>query len=128
MAGNVSVTDVFGLILLVAVTAASVQDAAAAHPLLRRLNDEFPTVELIHANLGCRGSLVEMVTKELDFELNFSSKPAGLKGFFPLRQRWVVERTFAWFNRFRRLNHDVERNNDQDFATQPDAQPPHPQR
>jgi putative transposase len=50
-----------------------------------------------------------MVEQELDFELNFSSKPAEMKGFFPLRQRWVVERTFAWLNRYRRLNRDVER-------------------
>lgn len=103
------VTDVFGLILLVAVTAASVQDAAAADPLLRRLNEEFPTVELVHADLGYRGSLVDMVEDELDFQLNFSSKPTGMKGFFPLKQRWVVERTFAWLNRYRRLNRDVER-------------------
>ena len=103
------VTDVFGLILLVTVTAANVHDAAAADPLLRRLNEEFPTVELVHADLGYRGSLVDMVEQDLDFKLNFSSKPAGLKGFFPLKQRWVVERTFAWFNRYRRLNRDVER-------------------
>jgi putative transposase len=45
-----------------------------------------------------------MVEKELHFGLNFSSKPQAMKGFFPLRQRWVVERTFAWFNRYRRLN------------------------
>lgn len=103
------VTDVFGLILLVTVTAANVRDAAAADPLLRRLNEEFPTVELVHADLGYRGSLVDMVHRELDFELNFSSKPVGKKGFFPLKQRWVVERTFAWLNRYRRLNRDVER-------------------
>lgn len=103
------VTDVFGLILLVTVTAANVHDAAAADPLLRRLNAEFPSIELVHADLGYRGALVDMVQHELDFELNFSSKPAGLKGFQPLRQRWVVERTFAWFNRYRRLNRDVER-------------------
>jgi len=103
------ITDVFGLILLVTVTAANIQDAAAADPLLRRLNDEFPTIQLVHADLGYRGTLAKMVENELDFDLNFSSKPAEMKGFFPLRQRWVVERTFAWFNRYRRLNRDVER-------------------
>lgn len=103
------VTDVFGLILLVTVTAANVHDAAGAEPLLRRLNQEFPTVELVHADLGYRGRLADMVEQELDFSLNFSSKPTGLKGFFPLKQRWVVERTFAWLNRYRRLNRDVER-------------------
>ena len=106
------VTDVLGLILIVCVTAANVQDAAAADPVLRRLNKDFQTIELVHADLGYRGDLVRMVARELRFALNFSSKPEGMKGFHPLRQRWVVERTFAWFNRYRRLNRDVERTTD----------------
>lgn len=103
------VTDVLGLVLLVSVTAANVHDAVAADPLLRRLESEHPTIEIVHADLGYRGELVEMVDKDLGFTLNLSSKPTGAKGFQPLRQRWVVERSFAWFNRYRRLNRDVER-------------------
>lgn len=103
------ITDVLGLILLVCVTAANVHDAVAADPMLRRLNDDQPTVDIVHADLGYRGQLVDMVDKELGFQLNFSSKPTGTKGFQPLKQRWVVERSFAWFNRYRRLNRDVER-------------------
>lgn len=57
------VTDVLGLLLLVTVTAASVQDAVAADPLLRKLNSTFPTIELVHADLGYRGKLVTMVKK-----------------------------------------------------------------
>lgn len=106
------VTDVLGLILVVCVTAANVHDAVAADPLLRQLNQFYPTVEHVHADLGYRGDLARMVANELPFELNFSSKPEGVKGFHPLRQRWVVERTFAWFNRYRRLNRDVERTTD----------------
>ena len=103
------VTDVLGLLLLVSVTAANVHDAVAAAPLLRRLNTEHPTIEVVHADLGYRGQLEDMVDKDLNFTLNLSSKPTGTKGFQPLRQRWVVERSFAWFNRYRRLNRDVER-------------------
>ena len=106
------VTDVLGLILIISVTAANIHDAVAADPVLRRLNEFHPTVDLVHADLGYRGDLVRMVEKELLFDINFSSKPGGMKGFFPLRQRWVVERTFAWFNRYRRLNRDVERTTD----------------
>lgn len=106
------VTDVLGLLLLVVVTAANVQDAVAADPVLRQLNQKYPTIKLVHADLGYRGELVKMVERELSFEINLSSKPEGLKGFQPLRQRWVVERTFAWFNRYRRLNRDVERTTD----------------
>ena len=106
------VTDVLGLVLLVTVTSANVHDAVAADPLLRQLDQQHPSIELVHADLGYRGELVKMVDKELGFDLNFSSKPAGMKGFHPLRQRWVVERTFSWFNRYRRLNRDVERTSD----------------
>ena len=103
------ITDVLGLLLLVNVTAANVHDAVAADPLLRRLNSEHPTIDIVHADLGYRGALVEMVDQELGFTLNLSSKPPGTTGFQPLHQRWVVERSFAWFNRYRRLNRDVER-------------------
>jgi putative transposase len=106
------VTDVLGLLLLVVVTAANIQDAVAADPVLRQLDKTYPTIELVHADLGYRGELVKMVARDLSFEINLSSKPEGMKGFHPLRQRWVVERTFAWFNRYRRLNRDVERTTD----------------
>lgn len=106
------VTDVLGLLIMVCVTAANVHDAVAAAPILRQLDEDHPTIELVHADLGYRGDLVTMVTQELSFDLNLSSKPQGTKGFHPLRQRWVVERTFAWFNRYRRLNRDVERTTD----------------
>ena len=103
------ITDVLGLLLAVSVTAANVHDAVAADPLLRQLDTEHPTIDIVHADLGYRGELVDMVDKDLGFTLNLSSKPTGTKGFQPLRQRWVVERSFAWFNRYRRLNRDVER-------------------
>jgi len=97
---------------MVCVTAANVHDAVAADPVLRDLHKKYPTIELVHADLGYRGNLARMVVNELNIELNFSSRPEGMKGFHPLRQRWVVERTFAWFNRYRRLNRDVERTSD----------------
>lgn len=50
-----------------------------------------------------------MVETELRFKINLSSKSSDLKSFQPLRQRWVVERTFAWLIRYRRLSRDVER-------------------
>lgn len=103
------VTDVLGLLLMVCVTAANVHDAVAADPILRQLDETWPTIELVHADLGYRGELAAMVATHLSFHLNLSAKPEGVKGFQPLRQRWVVERTFAWFNRYRRLNRDVER-------------------
>ena len=102
-------TDVLGIIMLVTVTAASVADNVAAVPLLRQLNDTQPSIAVVNADLGYRGQLVEMVNRELTLKLNHSAKPEGTRGFQPLRQRWVVERTFAWFNRYRRLNRDVER-------------------
>ena len=103
------ITDVLGIILIVSVTAANLADNVVAESLLRELNEQHPTIKVVNADLGYRGKLVTFVEKELTLELNHSSKPEGTKGFQPLRQRWVVERTFAWLNRYRRLNRDVER-------------------
>ena len=41
--------------------------------------------------------------------LEFSAKPLSKKGFVPIAKRWVVERTFVWFNFYRRLVIDYER-------------------
>ena len=101
-----------GLTLVVCVTAANVREAVAADPPLPQLNQIEPTVELAHADPGYRGDLARMVANELPFELSFSSKPDGIKDFQPLRQRFVVERTFARFNRYPRLYRDVDRTTD----------------
>jgi putative transposase len=107
------VVDTLGLLLAVAVTAASVDDARAAPEVLTRLDREaFPRLRVVWADskyhnhalsdwLGSRA--------DLDWELQVVSRPPGAKGFVLLPKRWVVERTFAWLGRARRLSKDYER-------------------
>src|SRR5262249_14162666 len=49
-----------------------------------------------------------MEQRQVGYHLEVSSRPAGQQGFVPLKVRWVVERTFAWLGRYRRLSTDYE--------------------
>src|ERR1700693_6132429 len=49
-----------------------------------------------------------MEREEVSYHLEISSKPSDQEGFVPLKVRWVVERTFAWLGRCRRLSKDYE--------------------
>ena len=114
------IVDTLGLVLLVIVTSASVQDRDGARVLLRALFERirkaryshwwrFCRLELIWADANYRGELIEWVRHKLGWELCIVEKAHGQKAFVPLPRRWVVERTFAWLNRQRRLSKDYER-------------------
>lgn len=64
---------------------------------------------MIWADGGYRGELIEWVRQKLGWELSIVEKAEGQKGFVLLPRRWVVERTFSWLNRCRRLTKDFER-------------------
>jgi len=53
--------------------------------------------------------LIDWVKENLDITLEIVSRDPGVKGFQLLPRRWVVERTFAWLDRYRRLSKDYER-------------------
>ncbi len=103
--------DSLGLLLAVVVTGADVPDAEAACDLLhQRLWEELPRLERVYADSQYRaGYLHEEVFSFAPFELVVVSRPEGVKGWVRLPQRWVVERTFAWLGRSRRLAKDYER-------------------
>ena len=104
--------DSTGLLLAVLVSAADVPDARAACDLLAggRRWDELPRLEVVYADGGYRaGYLREDVFELAPFRLHVVSRPAGAEGWVRLPQRWVVERTFAWLGRSRRLSKDCER-------------------
>jgi transposase len=101
--------DTVGLLLMVAVTAASVQDRDGARPLLGGLRKAFPGVELVFADGGYAGRLVEWAKSAARVALEIVRKPEGQRGFSVLPRRWVVERTLAWITKCRRLDHDYER-------------------
>ena len=100
--------DTLGLLLDVLVHAANVQDRDGAKPLLNRLRGRFPRLELIWADGSYRGPLEEWTERVTGFLLQIVRRDPNRKGFYVLPRRWVVERTFGWFGRYRRLSKDDE--------------------
>jgi putative transposase len=102
--------DSLGLLLAVQVTAANVQDGRAASELLhRRQWEDLPRLEVVYADSQYRTEcLREEVFDWSPFRLHVVSRPADQEGWAKLPQRWVVERTFAWLGRSRRLSKDYE--------------------
>jgi len=103
--------DSLGLVLAVLVTAADVHDSRAACDLFhRRLWDALPRLEVVYTDTHYTAHyLDEAVFDWAPFRRVVVSRPEGSEGFVKLPQRWVVERTFAWLNRSRRLSKDYER-------------------
>jgi len=111
------VTDTNGLLLAVHVHPANVQDVHGAVPLLKRLRDHFPRLRHIFADRVYRGQqLVNALSECGPWDIEIVERPHGVKGFQLLPRRWVVERTFAWGGRCRRLARDFEGSSDTEVA------------
>ena len=107
-----ALVDTLGLLMKVVVTAGNVQDRDGAKLLLQDLAEQdglIQRLELIWADGGYRGTLVTWVKKAFGWKLEIVEKPKDQIGFQVLPKRWVVERTFAWLVRQRRLARDYER-------------------
>jgi|SRR5689334_12526474 len=107
-----ALVDTLGLVLKVVVTAGNVQDRDGAKTLLEKVHlDDALTkrLELIWADGGYRGELVAWVEDTFGCTLEIVEKPKDKVGFQALPKRWIVERTFAWLVRQRRLARDYER-------------------
>lgn len=101
--------DTLGNLLEVVVHAADIQDRDGARLLLTKLASILQTtIALIWADGGYKGKLIEWVRERLDTVLAIVAKDPTLSGFIVLPRRWVVERTFAWLGRYRRLSKDYE--------------------
>jgi putative transposase len=111
------IVDTLGLVLLVVVTAGSVQDRDGAKDLLQAFFDRVKKskysrrcrLKLIWADGNYRGALIDWVKSRLGWTLEIVAKLGDQVGFQVLPKRWIVERTFAWLNRQRRLGKDYER-------------------
>jgi len=105
------VVDSMGMLLAVLVTAANVDDGAAAPELFARLDGQpMSRVERMFAdNKYHNYALYEWVEKHARWELVIVRRPEGAEGWVKLPLRWTVERTFAWLGRCRRLSKDRER-------------------
>jgi putative transposase len=108
-------TDSLGLLMAVMVTPADVQDRDGAVMLLAGCFMEFWSLAVIWADAAYKGALVEWVKglhPQGNLHLEIVSKLANQKGFVVLPKRWVVERTFGWLYRWRRLRSDYEHRTD----------------
>jgi putative transposase len=100
--------DTMGLLLAAVVHAADVQDRDGAKLVLAKAKGRFPRLQLIWADGGYAGALLDWVKQACGWVLQTILRPVGVKGFVLLPRRWVVERTFAWLGRYRRLSKDYE--------------------
>jgi putative transposase len=100
--------DCLGLLLAVVVHPADVQDRDGAKLVLDKARGLFPSLRLIWADGGYAGALIEWVQATCGCVLQTVLRPVGVKGFVLLPRRWVVERTFGWLYRYRRLSKDYE--------------------
>lgn len=107
------VVDTLGFLLVVAVTSAAVDDAAAAPEVLAQLNREtYPRLQKLWADQKYHNHRLNAWLKDKPYELEVVKRAAGAKGFVLLHKRWVIERTNAWNGRSRRLSKDYERRTD----------------
>lgn len=102
------VVDTIGLVLAIVVHEASIQDRDGAKLVLQRLKGRFPRLSLIWADGGYTGKLIDWVKEFASWTLEIVKRNDDLKGFHVLPRRWVVERTFGWLGRYRRLSKDYE--------------------
>ena len=102
------VVDASGLVLTVVVHPADVQDRDGAKLALRRLVGRFPRLERIWADVAYGGKLEQWTEEVCGWRLEVVRRRAGQQGFEVHPHRWVVERTFAWLGRYRRLSKDYE--------------------
>lgn len=100
-----------GLLLAIVVTAADVDDAAAAPALLQALaKPPCGHVRRVFADSKYHNfALYAWVDKQEQYRLHIIRRPAQAEGWVKLPKRWVVERTFAWFLKNRRLSVDREK-------------------
>jgi putative transposase len=105
------VVDSMGLLLAVLVTAASVDDAAAAPALFARLEGQ-PMGKVVRMYADAKYHnfrLYEWIGEHARWGLSIIRRPEGQRGWVKLPIRWTVERTFAWLGRCRRLSKDREK-------------------
>ena len=102
------VVDTLGLILAVNIHTADIQDRVGARDTINILGNKDIDLLKLWADGGYLGTLIEWTKKtwNIDFEI---VKRTDKGKFVVLPKRWIVERTFAWLARYRRLSKDFER-------------------
>ena len=101
-------TDTDGRLLTVRVHAADVQDRDGGKLPLKASRQRYPFVARVFADGGYAGRLVQWAANKTHITLEIIRRGVHAKGFEVLPRRWVVERTFAWIFKNRRLVRDYE--------------------
>ena len=102
-------TDTLGLPLRLVVHAANVQDRDGLALVCARIRKRFPWLKHLFADAGYQGEVAACAAARERLRLEIVKRPRGATGFHLLPRRWLIERTFAWLGRNRRLAKDFER-------------------
>jgi transposase len=101
-------TDTDGRLLAIQVHGADIQDRDGAKGVLKRSRALFPFVEHAYGDGGYAGRLVRWAKRKAHIVLEIVKRSPTQTGFAVIRRRWVIERTFAWIMKNRRLVRDYE--------------------
>jgi len=97
-----------GLILAVVVHPGNIQDRDGAKLVLGKLRGRYRRLKLIWADGGYAGKLIEWTASFGNWVLEIVKRSDDVVGFAVLPKRWIVERTFGWIGRYRRMSKDYE--------------------
>ncbi len=104
------VTDTTGLLIGLAVHGADIQDRDGAPSLLRSIRFSYPWLRHVFADGGYAGPKLKGALEKIGrWTIEIVKRSDTAKGFKVLPRRWIVERTFAWLSRCRRLAKDWEK-------------------
>jgi len=102
-------SDTLGLPLVIKVHSAGIQDRDGFALVVEKVKRRFPWLELVFADNGYNAIQTQCSAAQQKLKLEIVKRPRDAEGFHLLPRRWVIERTFAWLGRNRRLAKDVER-------------------
>src|SRR5262252_782562 len=111
--------DTLGLLLAVLITSAGLADGVAAPILLNYVTPSaFPRLVTIFADQKYHNHVLDawMAEHRAGWRIEVKARPAGARGFIPLKPHWVIERTNAWHGRYRRNSKDYERTTESSTA------------
>lgn len=100
--------DTCGFRLVVVAHTARLQDRDGAELVFAEAADRLPNLRKVWADQAYRGDLEEAVRQGYDFDLEIVRPDPAQRGFVVQPKRWIVERTFGWLGRARRLSKDYE--------------------